>query len=69
MGRASRVRGGSPPCDTGQRGGRHVAHKAVYLQGRAPGACGGAGSDVVEVRSALPPAALPVPSFVSLVRP
>ena len=69
MGRASRVRGGSPPCDTGQRRGRHVAHKAVYLQGRTLGASGGAGSDVVDVGSALHPTALPVPSFVSPVHP
>ena len=67
--RASRVRDVSPPCDAGHRRGRHVAHKAIYLQGRALGACGGAGSDVVEVWSALPPTALPVPSFVPLCAP
>ena len=33
MGRAWRVRGSSPPCNTGQGGSRHVAHKAVYLHG------------------------------------
>ena len=67
--RASRVRGGSPPCDTGQRGGRHVAYKAVYPQGRTQGAGGGVGSDVVEVRLAFHPTALPAPSFGSLVHP
>ena len=46
-----------------------MAGKAVYIQGRTPGASGGAGSDVVDVGSALHPTALPVPSFVSLVRP
>ena len=69
VGRASCVRGGAPPCDAGQRGGWHVARKAIYIQGRTPGASGGAGSDVVDTRSALHPTALPVPSFVSPVHP
>ena len=43
--------------------------RPFILQGRTPGASGGAGSDVVDVGSALHPTALPVPSFVSPVHP
>ena len=63
------MRSDSPLCDRGQRSGPHVAHKAVYSQGRSQGALGGVGSDVVEVRLAFHPTALPAPSFVSLVHP
>ena len=46
-----------------------MAYKAVYPQGRTQGAGGGVGSDVVEVRLAFHPTALPAPSFGSLVHP
>jgi hypothetical protein len=67
--RAARVRSDSPLCDRGHRSGPRVAHKAVYSQGRSQGAIGGVDSDVVEVRLAFHPTALPAPSFVSLVCP
>ena len=69
MSRAARVRSDSPLCDRGHRSGPRVAHKAVYSQGRSQGAIGGVDSDVVEVRLAFHPTALPAPSFVSLVHP
>ena len=43
-----------------------MTRKAGYPLDRAPGARGGAGSDVVEVRSALPPTAVHAPSLVPL---
>ena len=41
-----------------------MTRKAGYPLGRAPEARGGAGGDVVEVRSALPPTAVHAPSLV-----
>ena len=43
-----------------------MTREAGYPIGRAPGARGGADSDVVEVRSALPPTAVHAPSLVPL---
>ena len=60
------------PCGTtrrparDERGGWRMARTAVCIRGkgRAPGASEGAGSDVVDVGSALHPTASPVPLFV-----
>ena len=46
-----------------------MTRKAGYPLGRAPGARGGAGSDVVEVSSALPPTAVHAPSLVPFCLP
>ena len=43
-----------------------MTRKAGYPLGRAPGASGGAGGDVVDVRSALHPTAVHVSSLVPL---
>ena len=43
-----------------------MTRKAGYPLGRVPWARGGAGSGVIEVRSALPPMAVNAPSLVHL---
>ena len=72
MGRAWRVRVGSPPPEMqdGVEAGTWPARPSVYdaeagHRGRAEGQV----ATWSIVRSALPPTALPVPSFVSLVHP